>query len=194
MFPIWKKWRESQLSSWQGCKKNDLFYQSICHPLRLLKIPQVAKLGDLHCLKGTCFFWILVQSHCPWKLPTKLCALIHPLSLLANQERPGQIPGKGQVQLHQLYKEEPLSDILCSHACSLLIKRTCLVKIFCLLCVCFQPWGVFNSNRASLPGVTALWLGQSLEPRLNPWAWEKHPPSHDLGKPVWSLSKHPSSG
>jgi hypothetical protein len=30
------------------CKKNDLLYQSICYPLRLLKIPQIAILGDLH--------------------------------------------------------------------------------------------------------------------------------------------------
>jgi hypothetical protein len=46
------------------CKKNDLFYQNVCHPLRLLKIPQVAILGDLNCLKGSCFFQILVPSHC----------------------------------------------------------------------------------------------------------------------------------
>jgi hypothetical protein len=65
------------------CKKNDLFYQSICHPLWLLKIPQVTILDDLHCLKGSCFFWILVQSHCPGKVPAKLRAL----SPLANRER-----------------------------------------------------------------------------------------------------------
>jgi hypothetical protein len=41
------------------CKKNDIFYQSICHPLRLLKISQVAILGDLHYLKDSYFFlWI----------------------------------------------------------------------------------------------------------------------------------------
>jgi hypothetical protein len=70
------------------CKKNDHFCQSLCHPLRLLKIPQVAILGDLHCLKGSCFFfWIVVQLHCLQKLPTKLRALTHPPSLLGNRER-----------------------------------------------------------------------------------------------------------
>jgi hypothetical protein len=69
-------------------KKNDLFYQSICHPLRLLKIPQVAILGDLHCLKGSYFFFqILVHPHCPQKLTAKLRALTHPLNLSANRER-----------------------------------------------------------------------------------------------------------
>jgi hypothetical protein len=38
----------------------------------------------LNCLKGSCFFQILVPSHCLWKLPTKLHALTHPLSLLAS--------------------------------------------------------------------------------------------------------------
>jgi hypothetical protein len=60
----------------------------ICHPLRLLKIPQVSILGDLCCLKGSCFFFqILVQSHCPRKLPAKLRDLAYPPSLLANWER-----------------------------------------------------------------------------------------------------------
>jgi hypothetical protein len=38
---------------------------------------------------------------------------------------PGQIPGEGQVQLHQGYKEEPLSAILCLHVC-LAGVNTCL--------------------------------------------------------------------
>jgi hypothetical protein len=54
-------------------------------PLRLLKIPQVAILGNLHCLKSSCFFFqILIQPHCPRKLPAKLYALTHLPSLLAS--------------------------------------------------------------------------------------------------------------
>jgi hypothetical protein len=60
-----------------NCKKNYLFYQSICHPLRLLKIPQVAILG---------FLFLLLDSYTA-PLLQKLCALTHPLSLLANPER-----------------------------------------------------------------------------------------------------------
>jgi hypothetical protein len=129
----------------RNCKKNNLFYQSICHPLRLLKIPQVTILGDLHFFKVSCFFWILVQSHCPWKLSTKLRALMHPLSFLANQKRLWTFDlDKSQVR----GKYNCIRDIRRSHcwpfcawvsaqlewvyACPLLIKRNCLVKIFCL--------------------------------------------------------------
>jgi hypothetical protein len=70
------------------CEKNDLFYQSTCHPLRLLKIPQVTIFGDSRCLKGSCFFFqILVHPQCSWKLPTKLHALTHLPSLLTNRAR-----------------------------------------------------------------------------------------------------------
>jgi hypothetical protein len=83
---VWRK--EFKLKEGRNCTKNDLFYQSICHPLRLLKIPQINILGDLHSLKGSFFFvWVLIQPHCLWKLPTKLHALTHPLSVLANWER-----------------------------------------------------------------------------------------------------------
>jgi hypothetical protein len=105
------------------CKKNDLFYQSICHPLGLLKIPQVAILGDLYFLKDSCFFFrILVQPHCPQKFPAKLRAP-NPSPRSFSQSRktvnlwPGQIPDKGQVQLRQGYKK-PLSTILCSRLIS----------------------------------------------------------------------------
>jgi hypothetical protein len=40
-----------------GCKKNDLFYQNICYPLRLLKNSSGCHLRWLACLKGPCFFF-----------------------------------------------------------------------------------------------------------------------------------------
>jgi hypothetical protein len=47
------KWKERG-----NCKKNDLFYQSIRYPLRLLKNSSGCHLRWLACLKGPCFFRI----------------------------------------------------------------------------------------------------------------------------------------
>jgi hypothetical protein len=161
---LWLFWRwgSFKLSAQAGlklrssCKKNNLFYQSICHPLSLLKIPQVAILGDLHCLKGSCFFWILVQPHCPRKLPAKLRALTCPSSLLAIQERLWTFDlDKSQVRsrcncVRDIRRSHYQS--FCAHmshsvewicACTLLIKRNCLVKIFS---VSHVP--VFNTGRS----------------------------------------------
>jgi hypothetical protein len=135
------------------CKKTDLFYQSICHPVRVLKIPQVAILGDLHYLKGSSFFFqILVQPHCLWKLPAKSRDLTHPPSQLRKILKlwPGQNPGKGQVQLGQGYKK-PLSIILCSPVWSAGVS-TCLhpfdqkklpwQDLLSLLCLFLAPEGL----------------------------------------------------
>jgi hypothetical protein len=120
------------------CKKNDLFYQSICYSLRLLNNSSGHHLRWLACLKGLCFFfWIPV------------CPKLSPKSLRQSREIvnlwPGQIPGEGQVWLSQGYKEEPLSAISCMSIC-LVGVSTCLVEIFCLLCVCFWHKRVINSN------------------------------------------------
>jgi hypothetical protein len=141
-------------------KKNNPFYQNICHPLRLLKIPQIAIIGDLCCLKGSCFFfWILVQSDCPPNCPPKLRALTHPPSLLTSWERLWTFDlDKSQVRgRYSCVRDIRRSHCqpFCAHmsaqlewvyACTILIKRNCPVKIFCLSCVCFQHWSVFNSN------------------------------------------------
>jgi hypothetical protein len=142
MAPKWIWRNELKLKEGGNCKKNDLFYQSICHSLRLLKILQFTMWGDLHCLEGSFFFFqILVQLHWERILPTKQCTLIHSPSLLANQEIvnlwPGQIPGRGRYNCIR-----PLMRChcqpFCAHvstqlewicACTLLNKRNCLVKI-----------------------------------------------------------------
>jgi hypothetical protein len=144
-------WRMSTV-----CKKNSLFYQTICHPLRLLKIPQVAILGDLHCSKGSCFsFQILVQPHYSQKLPTKLRSLTHPPSLLANRERLRTSDlGKSQVggryncirDVRRSHCRPSCAHVSAQlewvHACTLLIKRNCLVNIFCLSCLFSAPEGL----------------------------------------------------
>jgi hypothetical protein len=76
---------------------------------------------------------------------------------------PGQIPGKGQVQLRQGYKEKPLSTILCSLVQSAGVnmclhpfdqKKLPCQDFLCFLCVCFWHQRVFNSN-------IGLWLYHS---------------------------------
>jgi hypothetical protein len=99
--------------------------QGICYPLTLLKNASGRHLRWLACLKGPCFFFrIPLWLHC---LPTA-CPNPSP-SLLANWGRLWtfdlDIPGEGQVQLCQGYKEEPLSAILCLSAC-LTGVSTCL--------------------------------------------------------------------
>jgi hypothetical protein len=70
---------------------------------------------------------------------------------------PGQIPGEGQVQLRQGYKEEPLSAILCLRACLARVS-TCLHPLdqeklpcqdFLSLFVCFWHWRVVNSKNCT---------------------------------------------
>jgi hypothetical protein len=139
-----------------------MIYQNICHPLRLFKIPQITTLGDLRCSKDSCFFfWILALPHCMWKLPAKSCALTHPLSLLANRERSWTFDlNKSQVRGRCNY----IRDIrrshcppFCAHvfaqlewirACTLLIKRNCLVKIFSV-----SPVSVFCTRRSLIPTI-----------------------------------------
>jgi hypothetical protein len=102
---------------------------------------------------------IACQTICPSPSPKPFSQLREIVILW-----PGQIPGKGQVQLRQGYKKEPLSAILCLCVCLAgvstclhpLIKRNCLVKIFCLLCVFFGHWRVFNSNTFYSPFLTFL--------------------------------------
>jgi hypothetical protein len=68
---------------------------------------------------------------------------------------PGQIPGEGQVQLCQGYKEEPLLAILWLCVCSAGVsmcshtfdqKKLPCQDFLCVLCICFQHQRVFNSN------------------------------------------------
>jgi hypothetical protein len=129
------------------CKKNDLFYQSICHPLRLLKIPQVAILGTCVFLKG-----LFLLDSCTVPLPAKIA---HQITcpgpaprLLANQERlwtfdlnKSQVRGRYNCvrDIRRSYCQ-PFCARVCSAGVSslhLLIKRNCLVKIFLSLVCLF---------------------------------------------------------
>jgi hypothetical protein len=134
----------------------------MCHPLGLHKISQVSILGDLHCLKGSCFFfWILVHPHCPQKLPAKLCVLTHPPSLLANRERlwtfdldKSQVRGwyncvrdirRNYCQPFCVHMSAQLEWI---RACTLFIKRNCLVKFFSVSRV-----SVFSTSGSLIPTI-----------------------------------------
>jgi hypothetical protein len=121
--------------------------------LDYLKIPQVAILGDYHCLKGLCFFFqILVWLHCLWKLPTKLYFLTHTPSLLANWGRLWTFNlDKFQVRgRYNLVRDIRRSHCwpFCAHmsAWTLLIKRNCLVKIFSVSHV-----SVFGTGASLIP-------------------------------------------
>jgi hypothetical protein len=132
--------------------------------LDYLKIPQVTILGDSCCLKGSCFFIrILVQSHCLWKLPVILRALTHPASLLANWEILWTFdPDKSQVRGRyncirdirrshcQPFRAHMSAQLEWIHACTLLIKRNCLVKIFCLC------GSVFGTRGSLIPTIWGL--------------------------------------
>jgi hypothetical protein len=56
---------------------------------------------------------LLLPDSCTTPWPTKLHALTHPPSLLADQERLWTF----DLDKSQVYKEEPLSAILCLHVC-----------------------------------------------------------------------------
>jgi hypothetical protein len=151
MAPKWVWRKEFKLREEGNCKKNNLFYQSIYHPLGLLKIPQVAIFSDLHCLKGSCFFFqILVQPHCPPNYVPNPSP-----SLLANQEGLWTFDlDKSQVRgRYNCVRDIRRSHCwpFCAHmsaqlewihTCTLLIKRNCPVKIFYLVCLFSAPEGL----------------------------------------------------
>jgi hypothetical protein len=102
---------------------------------------------------------LLLPDSCLTPLPTKLHALTHPPSLLDNMERlftfdldKSQMRGRyNWVRDVRRSHCQPFCACVFAylewaHACTLLIKRNCLVKIFCLLCACFQHQRVSNSN------------------------------------------------
>jgi hypothetical protein len=139
------------LRYWSQCKKNDAFCQSICHLIHL---------RWLALLKG---FPFLLLDSCTAPMSMKIAHQItcpNPSPKPFGQSRkivnlwPGQIPGKGQVQLCQ---EKPLTTILCSHVHSADVN-TCLhpfdqkklpcQDFLCLPCVCFQQ-RTTNSNEKS---------------------------------------------
>jgi hypothetical protein len=110
----------------------------------------------------------------------------------------GQIPGEGQVQLHQGCKEEPLSAILCLRACLAgvstclhpLIKRNCLVKIFCLVCLFlaleglyFQQFGCSVWDFTFCPG-KGPWLFPS-ETHLLPGCGSHSPEVQSMTTTFW---------
>jgi hypothetical protein len=83
--------------------------------IRLLKNSSGHHLRWLACLKGPCFLYNSIdhQTACPNPSPKPFCQLEKTVNLW-----PGQIPGEGQVQLHQGYKKKTLPAILCSRVCS----------------------------------------------------------------------------
>jgi hypothetical protein len=124
---------------------------------------------------------ILLLDSCTIPFPTKLHALTHPPSLLANQGRLWTFDlDKSQVR----GRYNCIRDIRRSHcqplcACVLLsgsenmLAPSCsrenyLVKIFCLLYVCFQHWRVINSNMWHVgPLELGLWPRPSVTLRLS---------------------------
>jgi hypothetical protein len=108
------------------CKKKDLFYQSICYSLKLLKNSSLRHLKWLACLKGPWFFFrIPVQLHCPPNcMPNPSPNPFSQLGKIVNLW-PGQIPGEEQVRLRHRYKEDPRSAILCFRVCAAGVS-TCL--------------------------------------------------------------------
>jgi hypothetical protein len=126
----------------------------MCRYLRLLKNSSGHHLRWLALFKESLF---LLLDSCPAPLSTKLHTLTHPPKPFSQSREiwPGQIPGEGQVQLHQGYKEEPLLVIVCSCVHSAGVN-TCLhpfdqkklpcQDFLCLSCVCFRHQRVINSN------------------------------------------------
>jgi hypothetical protein len=114
---------------------------------------------------------LLLPDPCTTPLPAKLHALTHSPSVLANRERLWTFDlDKSQVRGRYNY----IRDIRRSHcqpfyACVLLSgsehmlapcwsRENYLVKIFCLLCVCFQHWRAINSNSMNLDNCLQLYL------------------------------------
>jgi hypothetical protein len=99
------------------CKIKDLFYQSICYFLRLLKNSSGRHLRWHACLKcpsssGFLSDFIACQTICLNPSPKSFSQSGKIVNLW-----PGRIPGEGQVQLRQGYKEELQSSILCLCVC-----------------------------------------------------------------------------
>jgi hypothetical protein len=122
-----------------------------------LKIARVAILRDLHVYKvlasSSWFLYnsIARQTVCPNPSPKPFSQSGKTVNFW-----PGQILGEGQVQLHQKYKEEPLSAILCLCVC-LAGVSTCLHHLdqekialsrFSVSCV-----SVFGTGELSIPTV-----------------------------------------
>jgi hypothetical protein len=154
------------------CKKNDLFYQSICYPLRVLKNSSGHHVRWLECLKGPCFFWIPVQLRCPPNCMPNPSRKPFSQSGTTVNLWPGQIPGEEQVRLSHGYKEEPPSAILCLYVCSAGVS-TCLHPLdqekialsrFSLSLVCLNSNNLGTPLRFYIPfrkGVPALPWGDA---------------------------------
>jgi hypothetical protein len=144
------------------CKKNDLFYQSICYPLRLLKNSSGRHLKWLACLKGPCFLYnsIACQTAGPNPSPKPFSQSGKTVNLW-----PWQIPGEGQ-DIRRSHCQPFYTFVLLSGSEHMLApswsKENCLVKIFGLLGVCFQHRRVITSNirmgMGKYPGSTESWL------------------------------------
>jgi hypothetical protein len=107
----------------------------------------------------------LLPDSCTASLPAKIALQItcpNPSPKPFSQSRkivnlwPGQIPGKGKVQLYQGYKEKPLLTILCSHVCSAVVNTclypfdqgNCLVRIFSV-----SHMSIFGNRGSLIPTI-----------------------------------------
>jgi hypothetical protein len=102
---------------------------------------------------------LLLLDSCTTPLPAKLHALIHPPSHLANQERlwtfdldKSQVGGRNNCirDIRRSHCQPFCACVLLSGSEHMLAPswsgENCLVKIFCLLCVCFWHRRVITSN------------------------------------------------
>jgi hypothetical protein len=142
----------------------------------------------------TCMFkgsLLLLPYSCTTPLPDKLHALTHPPSLLANWEdcepltwtnpRWGAGTTVSRIQKGATVSHFVLACLLSGndHMLAPSWRENCLVKIFCLLCVCFWHQRVINSNNVIFTsekicyrGQNTLWLCIDTVYRFNTlWMW-----------------------
>jgi hypothetical protein len=110
--------------------------------------------------KGSLLF---LPDSCTTPLSAELYALTHPPSLLVNRGRlwtfdldKSWVRGRyNSIRDIRWGHTGPFcvhvsAQLEWTHACTLLIKRNYLIKIFCLSYVCFWHWRVFNSNNLGI--------------------------------------------
>jgi hypothetical protein len=161
---------------------------------------------------------LLLPDSCMTPLSAKLYALTHLPSLSANQGRlwtfdldKSWLRGRYNC-VRDIRRSHgwPFCALVSAqleyvHACTLLIKRNCLVKTFCLSCVCFWHRRVFNSNNwepkdstlgsgQNYPATTVVTRTKNLLGRASRLALETlfaTPVQRGLPRPTWENKPTP---